>query len=357
MGRDQVLRILQSSATISSSNGSVCCSPSSLISKKGPKKTISSIFASIFSNINTLLAPPARTEVRAFWELYRLQNGMGCATVFLPVAMVYHAYPELTGVECLTRAVTYFFLCIGIKCLIMTIDDILDYDIDANVERTKNRALPRGAISIERAWLFFALQVVIGIFLAYEVLSPDALRISMYVWPLYVLYPTCKRWMYFAPIPLGLMFNIGVYMGWADLAPDGVIPYHALTAAYIGATLWTITYETVYQHQDKVDGVRIGMKSLAILCGKHTIPICFATTVGFTALMSWAGYLNKQGIAYHISVALSVFVLLKVLFVTDVDRPRQCMRFFLHTPTIGNLVLAGLVVDAVVHRVMEGISP
>ncbi len=29
-----------------------------------------------------------------------------------------------------------------------------------------------------------------------------SLRISMYVWPLYVLYPTCKRWMYFAPIPL-----------------------------------------------------------------------------------------------------------------------------------------------------------
>ncbi len=65
------------------------------------------------------------------------------------------------------------------------------------------------------------------------------------------------------------MFNIGVYMGWADLAPDGVIPYHTLTAAYVGATMWTVTYETVYQHQDKVDDVKIGMKSLAILCGRH----------------------------------------------------------------------------------------
>ncbi|KAK0440541.1 UbiA prenyltransferase family-domain-containing protein [Armillaria borealis] len=337
----------------------ICSQPStSLISKKGSKETITSSFASIFSNVNTLLAPPTRTEVRACWELCRLQNGMGCATVFLPVAwslaMVYHAYPELTGMECITRAVIYFFLCIGIKCLIMTIDDILDYDIDANVERTKNRALPRGAISIERAWLFFALQVVIGVFLAYKVLSPDALRISMCVWPLYVLYPTCKRWMYFAPIPLGLMFNIGVYMGWADLASNGAIPYHTLTAAYIGATMWTITYETVYQHQDKVDDVKIGMKSLATLCGQHTIPICSATTVGFAALMSWAGYLNEQGIAYYVSVALSAFILLKELFVTDIDKPRQCMQFFLHTPTIGNLILVGLVVDAIVHRVVEG---
>ncbi|KAK0440574.1 UbiA prenyltransferase family-domain-containing protein [Armillaria borealis] len=333
--------------------------PPSTAFSKGPKETITSSFASIFSKANNLLAPPTRTEIRACWELCRLQNGMGCATVFLPVAwslaMVYHAYPELTGMECLTRAAVYFFLCIGIKCLIMTIDDILDYDIDANVERTKNRALPRGAISIERAWLFFALQVVIGVFLAYKVLSPDALRVSMYVWPLYVLYPTCKRWMYLAPIPLGLMFNIGVYMGWADLAPDAQIPYYALTAAYIGATMWTITYETVYQHQDKVDDVKIGMKSLAILCGKFTVPICSATTVGFAALMSWAGYLNGQGIAYYIAVVLSAFILLKELLVTDIDSPRQCMKFFLQTPTIGNLILGGMVVDAVLQRVLAGI--
>ncbi|KAK0234480.1 hypothetical protein EDD85DRAFT_910449 [Armillaria nabsnona] len=270
--------------------------------------------------------------------------------------MVYHAYPELTGVECLTRAVTYFFLCIGIKCLIMTIHDILDYDIDANVERTKNRALPRGAISLvelrspSRDWCLFGLQcsesrrvsILALTSLSYADLAlPFSLRISMYVRPLHVLYPTCKHWMYFAPIPLGLMFNIGVYMGWADIAPGGLIPYHALTAAYVGATLWTITYETVYQHQDKVDDVKISMKSLAILCGKHMIPICSATTVGFAGLMSWAGYLNGQGIVYYVSVVLSAFVLMKELVVTDIDKPMQCMRFFLHTPTIGNLILAG----------------
>ncbi len=54
----------------------------------------------------------------------------------------------------------------------MTIDDILDYDIDALVERTQTRAIPRGAISVDRAWLFFALQVVIGVTLAFKLLTP-----------------------------------------------------------------------------------------------------------------------------------------------------------------------------------------
>jgi 4-hydroxybenzoate polyprenyltransferase len=56
----------------------------------------------------------------------------------------------------------------------MTIDDILDYDIDALVERTKERAIPRGAISLRRAWVFFGLQVVIGVCLAFKVLSRTA---------------------------------------------------------------------------------------------------------------------------------------------------------------------------------------
>ena len=54
----------------------------------------------------------------------------------------------------------------------MTIDDVLDHDVDALVDRTRNRAIPRGAISLQRAWLFFALQVVVGIYTANATLRP-----------------------------------------------------------------------------------------------------------------------------------------------------------------------------------------
>ncbi len=54
-------------------------------------------------------------------------------------------------------------------------------------------------------------------------------------------------------------------------------------------------------------------------------------------------------------MVLSAFVLLKELIMMDIDKLKQCMKFFLHIPTIGNLILAGLVVDAIVQRVIEGI--
>lgn len=45
------------------------------------------------------------------------------------------------------------------------------------------------------------------------------------------------------------MFKVGVFMGWCDLTVDGSVPWITLLLVYIGSCMWTITYETVYQHQ------------------------------------------------------------------------------------------------------------
>lgn len=50
----------------------------------------------------------------------------------------------------------------------------------------------------------------------------------------------------------GLMFKVGVFMGWSDLVA-GPVPWHVLVPVYLGCWLWTITYETVYQHQVRLD--------------------------------------------------------------------------------------------------------
>ncbi|KAJ7618514.1 UbiA prenyltransferase [Roridomyces roridus] len=305
-----------------------------------------------------LFALPTRQEVQACWELCRLHNNIGFWVVWLPtawsIAMVYHAQPEIRATDALLRALVYVPLCFGIKSLIMTIDDILDHDIDALVMRTRERALPRGAISLARAWMFFGIQVLLGVYLASRTLSKAALYVSMPVWPLYVIYPTCKRWTNLAPIPLGLMFKIGIFMGWSDLSISP-IPFKILTPIYIGACLWTVTYETIYQHQDHADDIRIGLRSPARLCGKHTIKICTGTGIGFLGLLSYGGALNGHGWAFQIGVLGAGIVLLSGLAKTNIDSPETCKAMFLGTPLVGQIVLAGFVVDAVLHRGMEGI--
>ncbi|KAK1231923.1 hypothetical protein PQX77_004942 [Marasmius sp. AFHP31] len=115
-----------------------------------------------------LLSLPTKTEFWACWELCRLQNGMGCWLTWLPtawsIAMAYHAHSEILGKDALYAALLYLPLCMGIKSLV-------SIDIDLLVARTKTRPIPRGAITVERAWLFFGFQVALGIFLAVKLLD------------------------------------------------------------------------------------------------------------------------------------------------------------------------------------------
>ncbi|KAF8880787.1 UbiA prenyltransferase [Infundibulicybe gibba] len=300
-----------------------------------------------------------KNELRACWELCRLHNNIGFWVVWLPtawsIAMVYHAQPELPALTALSRAAAYVPLCFGIKSLIMTIDDLLDADVDALVERTKMRPLPRGAISPVHAWLFFLLQATFGVYLSTKFLSSTALRVSMFAWPLYLIYPTCKRWTNLAPIPLGLMFKVGIFMGWCDLTVDGSIPWSVLVPMYIGACLWTITYETVYQHQDKSDDIKIGLNSPALLLGDSTIPVCTATALGFLSLLCYGGWMNGHGPSFFAGIAVAAALLLPQLLSTDVDIPDDCRKLFLGTPLVGQAILGGFVVDSVLSRLTNGI--
>ncbi|VDC04867.1 unnamed protein product [Peniophora sp. CBMAI 1063] len=109
------------------------------------------------------------------------------------MAMAYHANAELSIARVAMRLAVFWALCSGVKAFVMTADDILDADIDAKVTRTKNRAIPRGDIALSRAWLFLALQGALGLCLAYTVLDPYTVRIAATTWPLFLVYPTCKR--------------------------------------------------------------------------------------------------------------------------------------------------------------------
>ncbi|KAL1702702.1 UbiA prenyltransferase family-domain-containing protein [Schizophyllum commune] len=307
----------------------------------------------------SLFLLPTKTELRACWELGRLSNGMGCWVCWFPLAfsmtMAYHAHHDMPLTTLLTRLALYLGLCSGIKSVIMTIDDILDHDIDARVARTKDRALSRGAISRERAWLWFALQCVIGVGLGWTLLNRTTLFISMFVWPIFVIYPTCKRWMDFAPVPLAFMFNIGALMGWTDVYPDDV-PWKMLAIVYTACGFWTLTFETVYQHQDKLDDILIGARSLALFVGRRTVPFCVTTAVAFIGLLSAAAFLNGHGFVFYVSAVVALARLLLPLRTLDIDEPKQCLRYFLLTPKVGAILLLGFVGDATLARWAAGLA-
>lgn len=87
-----------------------------------------------------------------------------------------------------------------------TINDILDRDLDAQVERTRARPLPGGAVTLQQALLWLALQSAFGALVLFQ-LPPLAIALGIGSLLLVECPPadaTSIRW---PQLMLGLTFN------------------------------------------------------------------------------------------------------------------------------------------------------
>lgn len=146
-----------------------------------------------------------------------------------------------------------------------TYNDFLDRDIDAKVERTRNRPLAANRISPRAAALFLAAQIGVGlaVLLCFNrftiVLAPVSLLIV-------AVYPLMKRVTFWPQAVLGLAFAFGALVGWA--AETGSLARPAVLL-YAGGIAWTIGYDTIYALQDMEDDLIAGVKSTALRFGGH----------------------------------------------------------------------------------------
>ncbi|EGG10977.1 uncharacterized protein MELLADRAFT_92389 [Melampsora larici-populina 98AG31] len=93
-----------------------------------------------------------------------------------------------------------------------TINDLWGQKIDSKVNRTEDRPLPSGSITIPKAitWLGLQLSVGLGILLQ---LNPYGILVGSCSLFLVVTYPLMKRIIYWPRLVLGFAFNQGALLG------------------------------------------------------------------------------------------------------------------------------------------------
>ncbi|HEY1864632.1 MAG TPA: 4-hydroxybenzoate octaprenyltransferase [Roseiarcus sp.] len=146
-----------------------------------------------------------------------------------------------------------------------TYNDILDRKLDAQVERTRNRPLPSGRVTIGAAVAFLVAQALIGLAV---LLCFNRFSIWLGVASLGVvaIYPLMKRVTSWPQAALGLAFSWGALMGWsATFASLALAPI----LLYAAASAWTIGYDTIYALQDAHDDAIVGIRSTARLFGSR----------------------------------------------------------------------------------------
>ncbi len=150
------------------------------------------------------------------------------------------------------------FVMRGAGC---TINDLWDRDFDKHVERTKNRPLANGDVTVTQAVGFLGLQLSLGlgVLLSFDVNSILLGCLSM---PLVVAYPAMKRFTNWPQLVLGLTFNWGALMGWT--AVHGELSLAHTLPLYLSGVCWTLVYDTLYGYQDRKDDKAIGERHFGL---------------------------------------------------------------------------------------------
>ena len=171
-----------------------------------------------------------------------------------------------------------------------TWNDITDQDLDAGVERTASRPLPSGQVTTSEAYMWLAVQLVVG-FLVWLCLPLDAKIVAFLSIPLVAAYPFMKRVTWWPQAWLGATFNWGVLVAAATVSYVSfptIILWLALAA-------WTVAYDTIYAVQDAEDDALIGVKSTARLFGDKAALGAFSFHVLAAAIAGFATWTIGAG--------------------------------------------------------------
>jgi 4-hydroxybenzoate polyprenyltransferase len=211
------------------------------------------------------------------------------------------------------------------------INDFADRNIDGAVARTKNRPLPSGIVSAKEAKQLFVLLILIAFGLVLF-LNLYTILLSIVALLLASIYPFMKRYTYFPQVVLGAAFAWSIPM--AFMAVTNNLPYW-MWLVYAANLCWTVAYDTQYAIGDRLDDIKVGVKSTAILFGKFDLFIIGFLQLITLFLLTWVFYINQLPSFSYIGLIL-VLALFVYQYTLCKNRDGQkCFSAFLHNNWVG----------------------
>ena len=219
------------------------------------------------------------------------------------------------------------------------INDYADRHFDCHVERTRERPLTSGKVSVGETLLLAAVLTVLSALLI--------LPLSGLVWQLALVavflaasYPYTKRFFAIPQAYLGIAFGFGIPMAFAAVQ-DTVPPLGWwMLAANIA---WAIAYDTEYAMVDRDDDLRIGIKTSAITFGRFDVAavmLCYGIAI---AILAWIGTQLHYGAFYFGGLAVATGIALHHWTLIRGRERMPCFKAFLHNNWLGAAVFAGIV--------------
>ncbi|AIL65354.1 4-hydroxybenzoate octaprenyltransferase [Rickettsiales bacterium Ac37b] len=279
----------------------------------------------MYNNINA--------QIDKYYRLFRLHQPAGIAPLLWPgIWAITFASNHLPDIKLLIVFIVGSIIMRAAGCIL---NDIADRDFDSLVTRTCKRPLACGEISIWQAFGAFIILVILSFILILLTLNKYAILIAISSIIPVIIYPFMKRVTYWPQAFLGITFNWGVLVGWVAVQQQFTFNTFIL---YITCICWTLGYDTIYAHQDKVDDILVGIKSTAIRFGENTkkwLTLFYSCVAG--GLVS-VGYLSNMHYIYYIGFIPIIYHLYWQIATLDINDAYDCRLKFISNIGFGLIV-------------------
>jgi 4-hydroxybenzoate polyprenyltransferase len=231
------------------------------------------------------------------------------------------------------------------------INDLADRNFDPHVERTRNRPLAAGRVSVREAWWLFTALVGCAAVLVWPLRSWLLAGLCLAALGLAASYPFTKRFLAIPQAYLGVAFGFGIPMAYA--AQLGQVPAEAWWLL-LANVFWAIAYDTEYAMVDRADDLKIGIRTSAITFGRFDVAavmLCYGLAL---ALLGVVGHGVGLGRAFDAGLAVAAGIAGYHFTLIRARDPADCFRAFRHNNWFGASLFFGMAIDFLLRGVGNG---
>ncbi len=269
----------------------------------------------------------------AYWRLMRFHRPVGLLLLLWPTLwalwLANHGMPP------------WQLLIIFIDGVIVTraagciLNDLADRNFDGFVERTKDRPLACGELTVQQAkkalWLLSGLALVLVV-----QLNALSFLLSLLAAALALSYPYLKRISHFPQVVLGLAFAMPIPMAFA--ASGKALSVHCWLLFAIGV-IWPLMYDTAYAINDQIDDAKLGLKSTALWFGERSAVFIGVLQILLMGLWIWLGLLASFTSFFWFALGLNAlgFIYQQILL-----QQAYAFKAFLTNQWLGGILWLGI---------------
>lgn len=182
---------------------------------------------------------------------------------------------------------------VGARSAAMSLNRLIDAQIDQANPRTKDRAIPAGLLSKMETLLFIIISFVVLFVAAFQLNMLAVYLLPVAVFFL-VFYSYTKRFTWFCHVFLGITIGIAPLAGW--VGATGTLTWEAFVL-FLAVAFWTAGFDVIYATQDadydkevklhsipSFFGIR---KALLIARGFHIVSLTAMLMLFFIAPLGW----------------------------------------------------------------------